>query len=186
MPYLARLAVCETSEDPGQVNKGSLNGIYSIENNARINNNGLDDAKVVTAMTYKGKNGYFITNSWLKSQSGSDFRYIQHGKVMDLACTVTYEAQSNFLKAPLLLKASGFLDDINAINMEEEVTSKLTDTLLSPINSGDFAGHVSNLAYSIDRTNNVASTEQLISTIYLRPLGYANVISTTLGFNVQV
>jgi hypothetical protein len=186
LPYIARLAKCETSEDPGQVDRGSLDGIYSIENDARINNNGLDDAKLVTPMTYKGKTGYYVTNSWLKSASGSDFRYIQHGKVMDLACTVVYDAQTNFLKVPLLLKAGGYLDDVDAIRFEEAVKSKLSDTLLSPINSGGFAGHVSNLAYAIDRTNNVASSETLITTVYLRPLGYANVISTTIGFNVQI
>lgn len=185
LPYAARAAKSLISEDPGQVNKGPLQNLYAIENDQRLSPNGLDTAKVVTPMSYKGRSGFYITNSWLKSAEGSDYRYLQLGRVMDTACTIISIYQPELLKRPLRTISGGYIDPVNAVEMEKFIEGQLKTALLEPVNSGDFRGHVSNLAYQITRTNNVLSDETIYATCYIRPLGYANTISVTIGFSTK-
>jgi len=66
------------------------------------------------------------------------------------------------------------------------VREALNEQLLRPTNAEGVSGHVSALNYTIDRTNNVATTETLLSDVAIRPLGYAKFINTTLGYSLAV
>ena len=66
------------------------------------------------------------------------------------------------------------------------VREALNEQLLRPTNAEGVSGHVSALNYTIDRTNNVATTETLLSDVAIRPLGYAKFINTTLGYSLTV
>ena len=185
LPVLGRASKALISEDLGQVNKGALDYVYKIENDQRVSPNGLDANKFVTPMTYKGRPGYYITNSYLKSSPTSDFKYLQHGRVMDTACTISSLYQPELLKTPIKTISGGYIDPVQAIQMEKFVEGKLKSVLMEEINSGNFAGHVSNLAYQIRRTNNIVLDETIYCDIYMRPLGYANSIVVTIGFSTK-
>lgn len=185
LPVIGRVAKALISEDLGQVNKGALDYVYKIENDQRVNPNGLDDNKIITPMTYKGRPGYYVTNSHLKSAPTSDFKYLQHGRVMDTACTISSLYQPELLKTPIKTISGGYIDPVQAISMEKFVEGKLKSVLMEEVNSGNFAGHVSNLAYQIRRTNNVILDETIYVDIYMRPLGYANSIIATIGFSTK-
>ncbi len=184
--YAADVATALISEDPGQVNRGSVVGIYKLENDEAANPRGLDAAKIVTGRKLAGVSGIYITHSHLNSTVGSDFRYIQHGRVMDEACRVAYAAQAQFLLSPVRVTNTGSISFQDKAKFEGPVNAALQDALLAPINSAGTKGHVSALSYFIDDSNNILTTETLITTITIRPLGYIGSISTTIGFSVNV
>lgn len=170
LPYAARAAGCLISEDPGQVNRGSLAGVFNLQNDEKSNPTGLDAAKAVTGMKHPGLSGFYVTNSHLKSAVGSDFKYIQHGTVIDEACSVVYANQATFLKAPVRVMSGGTIDARDAARYEGIVNNALDDALKAPVNSAGTTGHVSAVAYQVDRTNNVLTSETLITTVYVLSL----------------
>lgn len=173
------------SEDLGQVNKGALVGVQALANDQSSNSNGLDAAKIITGMKYKGRSGAYVTNSHLKSVVGSDYKYLQHGRIMDTALTILCAKMPEFLKAPLATVSGGYISSADAIRIEQALKAVLNDALLTPANSSNFAGHVSALEVAVDKTQNLITTETIYLTVYLRPFGYANVISATVGFSLK-
>ena len=75
---------------------------------------------------------------------------------------------------------------VSLAELETIVLEALREQLIRPTNAEGVPGHVSDVNYTIDRTNNVATTETLLSDVSIRPLGYAKFITTTLGYALSV
>jgi len=173
------------STDLARVASGSLTGVAAIEHDERLTEV-MDSHRITTARTWLGRAGFYLTNGRLKSDAGSDFRYWQHGVIMDLACRTTYIQQQTFIGMGIRTNADGTIDERDAVRLETRVREALKEQLLRPTNAEGTSGHVSDLNYTIDRTNNIATTETLLSDVAIRPLGYAKFITTTLGYSLAV
>jgi hypothetical protein len=173
------------STDLARVASGSLIGVVAIEHDEFLTE-AMDQHRISTARTWLGRAGFYLTNARIKSAAGSDFRYWQHGSVMDLACRTTYLQQQTFIGMGLRTNADGTIDERDAVRLETTVREALNEQLLRPTNAEGTTGHVSALNYVIDRTNNVATTETLLSDVSIRPLGYAKFITTTIGYSLSV
>jgi hypothetical protein len=174
------------SEDPGRVASGAITGATNPSHNEFVQRN-LDSHKCTTVMTHPKRAGLFFTNAWLKSQIGSDYRYWQHGRIMDAACDVVYFQQGNFIASEPRTNADGTIFENDAKTWEEGmVTPALENVLTKPENRSGNAGHVSEFSYKIDRTVDLIGTETIESNFSVRPLGYPKTFVTTLGFAREV
>lgn len=147
----------------------------------------LDDVKISTMRTWPGYPGFYFANAKLHSGFGSDYTDLQYGRVMDIACRVTYIAQVPFQSAEFRTvdDPEGAIDPRDAKQVEGVVQDALDNALMRPLNARGNPGYVSEVVYTVDQTNNLVNTEQLITTVGVRPLGYAKLISTTLSLTLN-
>jgi hypothetical protein len=146
----------------------------------------LDAARISTLRTYPELSGVYVTNGRLKSAAGSDFEYWQHGILMDIACETVYAKQALWIGEGLRTNADGTIDERDAARIEKEVNAALSAVLMTPVNAGGQIGHVSDVRYTVSRTHNLLTTKTLVSEVAIRPLGYVDFITTTLGYQAAV
>lgn len=146
----------------------------------------LDTDGVSGMRTWPGKAGFYIAGGKLKAPFGSNFTDVQFGRIMDVACKTTYEAQLPFVADSFRTKTDGTgqIDDRDAATAELGVTDALANELTRQENARGTAGHVSGFSYHIDRTINMITSGQLVSTVAITPLAYAKDIETTLFFSL--
>jgi len=181
----ARAARELISTDLARYASGALEGVLAISHDEYLSEE-LDAAKISTLRTWPGSPGYYITNARMKSAPGSDFRYWQHRRCMDVACRTVTKVQQNFSSIGLLTEDGGSIDPTEAQRLESIARQPLDDALLSPKNIEGRAGHVSAYRYKIDLSNDVLTSETVMSDVAIRPLGYAKFISTQIGFASRV
>jgi len=169
------------STDLARVRSGPIPGCISIEHNEQLTEV-MDAAKISTARTIPNLQGFFLTNGNLKSAAGSDFKYWQHGRLMDIACAAVYLRQAFWLSAGIRTNANGTIFEADAAAIELDVSSYLDALLTQPKNAEGKQGHVSAFQYVINRQTNFQSTGILLSDLAIQPLGYIKFFTTTLGY----
>ncbi len=134
---------------------------------------GLNDQKAIVCKTWPKYSGTYVTNPWVFSANGSDFRYIQHTRVFNYALDLTAQLLIPLLSKELELDPkTGFLLPAEATNIENTVTTQLRSILRAePM--------VSDIAISVSRTDNILATETLTVTLAMLPLGYTKQIVLT-------
>lgn len=179
----ARAASVLVSTDLKRVPSGPLVGVTAVSHDEFANNQGLNDAGFITARTWPDYAGYYITQGNIKAPAGSDYQRWHTRRVMDLAMTEVYRAQSLLMGTSVRTVADpvGAIDPRDAAQIEAQVLAKLQSVLLAPVSEEGTKGHVSDVRYVIDRTTNVLATETITSTLSIRPRGYASFISTQVG-----
>lgn len=182
----ARAAASLISTDLARVMDGSLNGVVLVDHDDYVNAGVCDAAHLTAARTWPGRAGYYITNCWLKSPAGSDFRYWQHGRIMDVACARVIAEQQNMIGVGVRTQATtGYIDERDAVRWEAKIEEPLREDLTQPTNAEGTQGHVSDVSYKIGRTNNVNTTETIQSETSIRPLGYVKQITSYIGFDLS-
>lgn len=174
------------SEDLARVASGPMEDVLAISHDEEKNPAALDDAGFSTARTHQGLGGFYINNCRLKSPLGSDFEYLQHGRVMDKACDIVFKKQTQKLSSSVrTVPGTGVINEKDALHWESEIEEALNISLTQPKNKEGTKGHVSGEPdYVIDREQNIQSTSELIADVSLVPLGYAKRITTTIGFSI--
>lgn len=177
--HAARLSAIIPSEDPGYVARGPLNnvvGIYPNFGSSTWDPTTLDGGRFVTARTFPGVPGYFITNGNMMAGPGSDFNLVQRIRVMNLACQVTRAAELPYLNGSFRVDpTTGFIDERDAKSFEGKVNAKLSAALVPAQASAATA--------TISRNTNLLSTSTLPVTVSIVPLFTAKKIATTIGFS---
>jgi hypothetical protein len=179
--YAARVAKCLLSEDPGQVDRGALDGILYVDNDESINAT-FDAWQGVTVRKFRGKSGWYVTNSFMKGDAGEDIQYIQHRRVMDTACALVFSTCTNWIKRPTRTNRDGTIFETDAQTYEMMVNSAIENELVKVKNSAGTAGHISGYKYTIDRTVNLLQTKKITAVLSIQPLGYPDFIDTTISF----
>jgi hypothetical protein len=170
------------STDLARVADGPCTGVVAITHD-EFRNTLLDQHGASTLRTWQGSAGFYITNGRLKSPTGSDFKYWQHGRVMDVACTTVVKAERPFIGTSVRVNANGSIDARDAATSEATVKSILTSVLLSPNNAEGTPGHVSRLDYKINRTHDLLGTEEQRSSVAIMPLGYRKRLIVEIGYS---
>jgi hypothetical protein len=173
---------------------GPLPGATAIDANEYTAGTGLDAIKVGTLRTYANLTGFYITNVWLKSGTGSDFEYWQHGFMMDQACREVSARHAELISSNVVVKAdgTGSLVEFAALAIEKKVQRGLDNRIgsalrgIGPTTIDGSTGHVSDQRYQVDRTNNVLATKTLIATVSLVPRGYLKNLTTTLSYKLSI
>lgn len=179
----ARLAAGLASTHAGRVASGPLDGVSAISHDARTDAT-MHDAGFATLRTWRGLPGFYPTAGRIKAPAGSDFQRFELRFVMDIACSTAVEAlttQAN-KSVRVLTDGTGRIDPRDAAAWRQVALSRLRSRLTEPLNAEGVKGHVSGLDVTVDQTNNVLTSGQVLVTVALVPLGYAETIAVDVGY----
>ena len=172
-PAMAQRVRRPIHEDMGFIAQtGSLAGVSALYHNEDLVP-GLDDGRFATARSIVGASGYFATHGRMMASVGSDFILNQYREVMDLTCRTSRTAFLHYLNSDVRTNADGTIDERDALAIEGYALGMIKAAL---------ASHCSNIAVSVNRLNNVQSTNQVLATVRIRPFGYAKDIDLNVGF----
>lgn len=183
-----RAASAEVSENLGRALSGALRGVVAITKDEYLNTAFGADDKMTTLRTDPDLGGgFYITNGYLKSQSGSDFMYYDYGRTLDKGCKtiVPIQASWKLRKVRTLTDGTGAIDPRDAQYLADSVRSALKSALETPTKDG-LPSHVSGQQYSINLSNNVQQTRTLQTTYAQVPNPPVETVTTVVGFATKV
>lgn len=184
----------DLAQTSGAQSVGSIVGALAISQDEYANPAGLNDAKIGAARTYPNLTGFYLMNGWIRSPSGSNFEFIQHRRIMDLASSIASAQQALLIGRPYACKTDGTgnLTERSAQSIEKFVQVALDAGVgsanrgVGPVNIQGTKGHCSDILYQVDRTNNALSTKTVIATITIVPFAYPKFFTTTLSFSASL
>lgn len=136
----------------------------------------LDAARFMTATTYVGFPGIYITDPQLMAPPGSDFNELEHGLVIDAACLVWYLFATTKLRSGVRVnKKTGFIYETDRQTLQTAGTQALRN-ILTPGNV------VTDVYVTINATDPILSTSTLNATVSVIPLGLIEIINTVVTF----
>jgi hypothetical protein len=186
--FSERAAGADLSENLGRVASGAVR-CSAIQNDENVTQSFLEADKINTLRTLDGETGFFCTNGYLRSASGSDFIYYDWGRVVDRACRVVFETLQPWLlrKVRILTDGSGTLDPRDAIRIETAITTALRAALKGPTVEGvPDMDHVTDLKVTVDLTNNVKLNRQIHTVVQLVPTFPIENAATELGLTGSI
>lgn len=170
----ARAAKVPVHEDLGQVSSGSLQGVRSLARDER-NTPGLDAQRFMTARSFLGLPGFYITAGRTMAAQTSDYQRIQNGFVMDKACRAARSALLRYLNSSVRVdRETGYILEADAQAIEAEVQAMIEASVIA-------SGNASAVEVKVSRTENILSTGTLRVAISVTPLGYMHSIATEIG-----
>ena len=179
----SRAAGTQVHLDPAWVAIGASPRILEVSYDERTRGAlpSLDNARFSTMTTQVGLTGYYITNGRLMAPPGSDYQYIQYGRVMDKICRTTYGFFILRLSQNVRLNAgTGYILETDAQQIEQGATARLKSTVLSD-------GNVSAIACTVSRTDNLSIPgAPFHATVRAVPLGYLKQIDINLFFSATL
>lgn len=190
IPVATLAASVDESVDLAQTTLDALPGVAIRDANGNPDehdetaNPGLDDARFCTLRTVDGKQGVFVNNPRLFSPAGSDFQFLQHRRVMNLAKTILSAYFIDRLSKGITVNSStGFIDDAEADEIEKGADAVMRAGLLAkPKVSGGGVGGKRTRFVQVSRTDNLLSTSTMTVQASVIPLAYTKAINITLGF----
>lgn len=188
-PMVVRLAQQKPQRDLGRTRGdsegGALPGIVSLYRD-EASTPALDAARISTLRTHPGQAGFYATHGKMLHSLNSDYTYVQHRRVMDIACAVNYQALFPFLNSDdfdyevkVVNNATiAVVDELSARSMEATINAQLKArmVLTSPPMCKDAQSVVT-------RDNDVVSTMTLRTKVRVQPKPYAKFIETEIGFS---
>jgi hypothetical protein len=137
---------------------------------------GADAARFIAAMTIPGVPGFYVCNPNLMSAPGSDFKWAQHGRVMDRACEVVNTAATKYLSKRLRLNSTtGFILEAEALSIEADVGSQVRAAIVQP-------GHAVSASVVVNRADNLLSSPVLRMKVRIVPMAYAKTVECEIAF----
>ncbi|KEQ23426.1 hypothetical protein ET33_16500 [Paenibacillus tyrfis] len=98
--YCGILARCRVSESPGKVMSFPLSNVLSLmEGMDNTHIKALDEAGFITARSFEGLPGFYITNGRMMAQPGSDFEFVEIRRTVDKAARLVRQASVRFVQS---------------------------------------------------------------------------------------
>jgi len=175
----ARGGISEDAGEVGETFQGRLpSSVTSIRRNEAARQ-GLNDARIATLRTHRRAPSFYVTKAKTLAALGSDLELLQHAMIIDRGLEVASLEALKLLNKKQRVNATGTIYETDALVIERKITTALESALLNE-------GHVTEVVVKVDRTWNVLSSKRLKLSISLRPYGYPEIVSTTLGFAALV
>ena len=183
----ARDSAVAIQVDLGQVNMGAVQNLFLPTTADKFGNGtffyhdesqnpGLDAARFLASWQIVGFPGVYIMNSNLMAPPGSDFNWLQHGHVIDVASQIAYTYFTTQLSSTVRVdKKTGFMLPQDRARLESGCNAQLGNVLNSP-------GAVSDSFCVVSGTDNILSTATVTVTISVIPLGYIKAVNATITF----
>jgi len=168
--------------DVADVNLGALRGtsITDANGNPTEHNEalfpGLDDARFITARSWDGYPGVYITRPRLLSTPTSDFQIVPYRRVMNLAEGILRDYFVRRLNRPIRVDTkTGFILEADALDIEGGALAAMRAGLLAKPKASD-------CQFILSRYDNVLATKTLTGTARIIPLAYPEFIEIEIGF----
>jgi hypothetical protein len=149
---------------------GNGNPVTSLHD--EVANPGLDDARFLTLRSWEGRQSVYVTNPRLFAADGSDFLYLQYGRVVDTACVIAREELEPLLSKGVTVKpdGSGRISTEDAVAIEGPVNARLSSVLVGPRKA-------TSALFSLSRTDDVLRTGTISWKVRVVPLAYIKLLS---------
>lgn len=143
---------------------------------------GLSDAGFTVPTSIQGRSGIFVNQALTFSyKNNSVYSYFEDCRVMDLACTIAYAVIVDYLNAAVLVDSkTGKIQEQQARIIENKINNALNAGLINTIPQEATAATA-----SIDRTNDLLTSQELNVTIDVTPAAHLRNINVTIGFGLQ-
>ena len=168
----------------GRVRDGSLSNIVIdptndpsdgfVYHDERINP-GLDDARLASARTRIGKNGFYIVQPRLMAAAGSQFSLIPFGNVMDIACSIVNQVGQDEINDDITLNDNGTIYENEAQRIEAVLKGAIDANMTNK-------KMISSVTIVVDRTSNVLATDEVNIEVTIVRRGYILQENVTIGF----
>lgn len=175
-PILGRAMAIPVHEDPARVASGPLSGIVSLYHNEDTATVPLDSDRFSTLRQFVNNDpaGFYVTNVRVFGGALSDFKYMQHRRVMDKACTLSRSFLLQLLSDSTFLDPkTGLILEESAVMIEEMINAKLRAAM---------GNSVSDISFKVSRTDNLLTTSTLTEDERIIPLGYFKNLAATIGY----
>ncbi|WP_435924815.1 DUF2586 domain-containing protein [Paenibacillus sp. DYY-L-2] len=147
--YAGILARARVSESPGKVMSFPLTNVTALMegmDNSHIK--ALDDAGYITARTFEGLSGFYITNGRMMANAGSDFEFVEVRRTVDKAARLVRQASVRFVQSEA--------DEDGLDNLIANLAAPLSGQMMS---AG--APEISDFTLSIPEGQDIFSTRSL-------------------------
>lgn len=137
--------------------------------------------RAISVQTYPYYQGYYSSVPKTLAASNSDYKKVGRSLVATAIATTAYVASVPLQSQPFTGKPNGSLTEESAVRIENTIAAAILDR---------YARHISPPTKSlplvvVDRTNNVATTDEVKYIVQLIPLLEADTITISLGYVVQ-
>jgi hypothetical protein len=173
--YCGKLAARNVHEGPDAVRYGGISAATALKPDG-INDGHIETLKnsgYVTARTFPGLNGIYITSGQMMSESGSDYDLVERRRVMDKACRQIYAAQLPFVNDSIKVGKDGSPEGIKMIIAQSE----------APLNIMVSDGEISSGSVVVPEGQNILSTKRLRFKIRIVPLGKMAYIENEIAYS---
>ena len=137
--------------------------------------NTLIDGGYITATTYAGKAGYYISDDPMATANTDDYQSLANCRVIDKASILAYQAFLNYVNDEVDLIAGGKLDPADIADIQSQIVNAMGQGLL-----GNISGTPSCF---IDPTQVFTIGTPFRAKIRCTPKGYLKEIEVDLGFS---
>lgn len=139
-------------------------------------NPGLDDMRFITARTWDGYAGVYITRPRLLSNASSDFQIIPYRRVINLAEDALRQYFIRRLNRPVRVDPkTGYILESSALEIEGGALATMRSVLMAKPKASD-------VQFRLSRTDNLLSTKTMTGTARVIPLAYPEFIEIEVGF----
>lgn len=179
---IGRATDISISTDLGEVERGPLPGIQIADSAGNPDDHdeaiypGADDARFTTLRSFDAFPGVYVNNGNLFSPPGSDFKFIQHRRVIDTTCDIArYTLNLRIGKSVRVDRVTGFILTQDKLEIESAVNAALRNQLIG-------LGHVSDAYFILNSQDNINADSTLRGKLRVLPLGYIKFIEVTIAF----
>lgn len=139
---------------------------------------GIDTKGYIFLLKHIGIDGTYFSQSHSAITATSDYATIENNRTIDKAIRGIRTSLLPTLSGPLKLKSDGTLS-VSTVKYFESLASR-------PLEGMARNDELSDFDVSIDPSQNVLSTSNLVIDVQLIPIGVANFITVNIGFTVSI
>jgi len=184
----ARAMAIDVAIDAAYVADGPVDNFSILDSNGNAKYHdeylhpGLDDHRLTALRSIPGETGAYINNPRVLSASGSDYVFLQHVRVMNLACETAFQSLTTRLSKGVRKQRKAdpvtgavYIVEEDALDLESGVRTALAKVL---------NGRVSGFAFSVSRTDDLSSNAgaTITCTLAIAGLAYIKQFSVTAQF----
>jgi Protein of unknown function (DUF2586) len=146
---------------------------------------GLDDLRLTTLRSFEGLAGAFITNTRMLSPVGSDYVFLPHARVMNRAAEIAYQVLTQQLSVAV---AKNPKPGPNGERYIDETVAQRIEGLVNVAIQRELAGQVSDIRFSMLRTDDISSNQGAVISCKLESvaLAYAKQFNVTASYVKQI
>ncbi|WP_437671525.1 DUF2586 family protein [Sorangium sp. So ce131] len=180
---VAPLAASVSEEiDLAELAYGPLPGVFIRDANGNPDEHdetvfpGLDDARFLTLRSWENRAGVWVNNPRLFAPVGSDFLYLQYGRVIDLACDIARTELEPILSRGVEVRrdGSGRIDPEVATSIEGQLNARLGDAIVAKRKG-------TAVAFTLSRDDDVLRTGAIGWQVRVLPLAYIKKMRGTVA-----
>lgn len=178
-------ALVPAGQDLAWVGAGGLPGVADILRDESVLQT-LDSYGFTTARTWRGQQGFFLTNANVMGAKGTDFQYWALRRVMDEACTVAFKALQPYINGSFLADPStGYIDARQAKRIESAINKQLYNGVVAT-QPGATQGDASAAIIVLNKTADIVTTGILPFVLQVVALLYGRQITVNAGFVINL